>query len=130
MSDSKELDGGSLVQAIIDAMPDVIFYKDAAGVYRAGNKAWGELLGKPVAALLGKSDFDLFPQEVASSFRQKDQEMLAQRKSRRNDEPLDYPDGRRVLVETQKSPVFDAQGTVIGLVGVCRDITERAKREG
>jgi PAS domain S-box-containing protein len=68
----------------------------------------------------------LFPQDVAAFFREKDQEMLLSRERRSNDEWLDYPDGRRVLVETLKAPVFDANGVLIGLVGVCRDITKRA----
>lgn len=118
--------GVSVIQTVIDAIPDVIFYKDLDGVYRAGNKAWGELLGRPVDTLLGKTDFELFPKDVAAFFRQKDAEMLASRESRRNEEWLDYPDGRRALVDTLKSPVFDPAGNLIGLVGTCRDITHRA----
>jgi|GEM_PF-4603008 len=53
------------MQAVLDAIPDVIFYKDIDGVYRLGNKAWGELVGRPVDTLLGKNDFELFPLEVA-----------------------------------------------------------------
>lgn len=111
------------LQAAIDALPDVIFYKDLDGVYRGGNKAWGELVGRPVGELLGKSDFDLFPEEVATGFREQDLAMLRGGQSHRNEEWLDYPDGRHVKVDTLKAPVFDRDGAVIGLVGSCRDIT-------
>lgn len=57
---------------------------------------------------------------VAAFFREKDREMLLSRERRSNDEWLDYPDGRRVLVDTLKAPVFDKGGVLIGLVGVCR----------
>ena len=63
-------------------------------------------------------------------FRKNDQEMLASGQPRRNDEWVDYPDGRRVLLDTLKSPVFDEGGKIIGLVGVCRDITGREFGEG
>jgi PAS domain S-box-containing protein len=126
MQENSTVNDWPVMQAVIDAIPDVIFYKDLAGVYRAGNKAWGELVGRPVDTLLGKTDFDLFPQDVAAFFREKDQEMLLSRECRSNDEWLDYPDARRVLVETLKAPVFDKGGVLIGLVGVCRDITKRA----
>jgi len=115
----------TLTQAVLDAIPDVIFFKDLDGIYRRGNKAWGELLGKPVASLLGQSDADLFPAEVAAFFREKDLSMMSSGQSQRNDEWLDYPDGRRVLVETLKAPVYGSDGQAIGLVGICRDITQR-----
>lgn len=125
MNDSTT-DDALMTQAVIDSIPDVIFFKDLDGVYRRGNKAWGELVGRPVDALLGKTDFELFPKIVATSFRERDLAMLLSRQSQRNDEWLDYPNGRRVRVETLKAPVFDRHGTLIGLVGICRDITQRA----
>ena len=126
MNDNTMTNDAAMTQAILDAIPDVIFCKDVDGVYRRGNKAWGELLGRPVDALLGKNDFELFPKDVATSFREQDLAMMLSRQSQRNDEWLDYPDGRRVRVETLKAPVFDCNGALIGLVGVCRDITQRA----
>ena len=125
MNDSTT-DAALMTQAVIDSIPDVIFFKDLDGVYRRGNQAFGELVGRPVDTLLGKTDFELFPKIVATSFREQDLAMLRSRQSQRNDEWLDYPDGRRVLVETLKAPVFAHDGTLIGLVGVCRDITQRA----
>jgi len=123
VGDNQSADNDNVLQAAVDSLPDVIFYKDLDGFYRAGNKAWGELVGRPVGELLGKSDYDLFPNDVAAAFREQDLEMLRSGQRRRNEEWLDYPDGRRVKVDTLKAPVFDSDGAVIGLVGSCRDIT-------
>ena len=127
MPDSNAASDESVMQAVIDSLPDVIFYKDPDGVYRGGNKAWGELLGQPVGTLLGKTDFELFPEDVAAEFREKDLAMMRSRQSQRNEEWLVYPDGRRALVDTLKAPVFDRDGVLIGLVGSCRDITGGAE---
>jgi PAS domain S-box-containing protein len=114
------------LQILIDAIPDIIFYKDLGGVYRAGNRAWGALIGRTVQATGGKTDFDLFPESLASFFRAKNQEMLASGKEHRNEEWVQYPDGHRDLLDTLKSPLINAAGQVVGLVGICRDITHRA----
>lgn len=108
--------------AVLDSMPDIVFAKDLDGRYIAGNAAWARLLGKPASDLIGRLDADLFPQELAADFRRHDQTMLASGQSERNEEWVTYPDGRRVLLDTLKAPLRDPTGTVIGLVGVCREI--------
>ena len=107
----------------MDSIPNIIFYKDLDGVYRGGNKAWARLAGKPLEQLIGKTDRDLFPEDLAKSFRAKDQEMLTSRQARRNEEWVAYPDGRRALLDTLKTPWLDASGNVLGVLGICREIT-------
>jgi len=108
---------------VMNSIPDIIFYKDLAGVYRGGNSAWAKLTGQALDQIIGKTDFDLFPEELATSFRTYDQAMLASGQSRSNQEWVVYPDGQRVLLETVKTPWLDANGKVLGLVGICHDIT-------
>ncbi len=52
--------------------------------------------------------------------------MLPSGKEHRNEEWVQYPDGHRALLDTLKSPLINAAGQVVGLVGICRDITHRA----
>ncbi len=111
------------VTTLMDSIPDIIFYKDLDGVYRGGNKAWARLAGKPLDQLIGKTDRDLFPEDLAKSFRAKDQEMLTSLQARRNEEWVAYPDGRRALLDTLKTPWLDASGNVLGVLGICREIT-------
>lgn len=118
------------ITSALNSIPAVIFIKDNAGVYRGGNTAWAELLGRPLPELLdGKTDFDLFPEEVAKSFRAFDKAMLAAGKPQRNRETLVYPDGHSVVVETLKAPWIAKDGTCAGLVGVCWPITTPAPAE-
>ncbi len=114
-----------LQDSLFDAIPDLIFYKDSRSIYLGCNKAFEEFSGRREEDLVGLSDLDLFTQEVAEFFRAKDQLMLAGGVLRRNEEWVSYPDGRRVLLETVKTPFFGPDGQVAGLIGISRDITER-----
>jgi PAS domain S-box-containing protein len=106
----------------MNSIPDIIFYKDTDGVYRGGNTAWAALLGKPLDQLVGKTDLDLFPEEMGKSFQSYDKAMLAGGKATKNEEWLVYPDGRKVYVETLKTPWIGQDGKVLGVLGVCHEI--------
>lgn len=123
---AKEL---TAITTLMDSIPDIIFYKDLNGVYRGGNKAWARLAGKPLGQIIGKTDLNLFPEELAKSFQAKDREMLASRQTQKNEEWVVYPDGRRALLDTLKTPWLDESGKVLGVLGICREITPSADAE-
>jgi PAS domain S-box-containing protein len=110
----------------MNSIPDIIFYKDTDGVYRGGNTAWAALLGKPLDQLVGKTDLDLFPEEMGKSFQSYDKAMLASGKATKNEEWLVYPDGRKVYVVTLKTPWVGKDGKVLGVLGICHEITAPA----
>jgi PAS domain S-box-containing protein len=114
------------MSAAMNSIPDIIFYKDMAGVYRGGNSAWAALLGKPLDQLIGKTDLDLFPGEMGKLFQSYDKAMLANGKATRNKEWLVYPDGKKIYVETLKTPWVDKAGKVLGVLGVCHEIAAPA----
>jgi PAS domain S-box-containing protein len=117
----------ALLRSLIDSVPDLIFFKDHESTYLGCNKAFAEFAG--AVDISGKTDYDLFPHELAAFFREKDRQMLVSGETRRNEEWVDYPDGRHVLLDTLKTPYYSPDGTVLGLIGVSRDITERKKTE-
>jgi PAS domain S-box-containing protein len=119
----------SLLRALLDSIPDLIFFKDPEGVYLGCNKAFEAFCGRREKDLVGHTDLDLFPREVGEFFRQMDRRMMSQRTARRNEEWVDYPDGRRVLLDTLKSPFYDQAADLLGLIGISRDITERKQGE-
>jgi len=120
----------SLVTNIRDSIPDLIFYKNEAGVYLGCNQAFCDLVGKKnETEIVGITDYELFDQELADFFRVKDAEMLKKNIPKRNDEWVTYPDGRKVQLDTLKTPFLDAEGLVIGILGISRDVTERKRLE-
>ena len=119
----------ALLRSIIDSIPDLIFYKDTNSVYIGCNKAFERFAGRPEQDQVGKTDFDFFDRELAEFFRQKDCEMMEGGQARSNEELITYPDGHRVLLDTLKTPFWGPDGTLLGLVGISRDITERKQVE-
>ncbi|MDG4550215.1 MAG: ATP-binding protein [Candidatus Contendobacter sp.] len=118
-----------LLHSLIDSIPDLIFYKDTAGVYLGCNKAFADSLKRRERDIVGKSDLELFPERVALIFRANDRRVLASGQPQRDEEWLDHPDGRRTVIETLKTPYLDPTGKVLGLIGVSRDIDRRKQME-
>ncbi len=107
-----------------DALPDLIFYKDLYGTYLGCNQAFCDFVGREnKSKVIGKTDYDLFDKEQADFFSTKDSIVLNANIKKYNDEWVTYPDGREVFLHTLKAPFLNKKGDVIGLVGICRDIT-------
>jgi len=117
------IDQKSLISSLMDSIPDLIFYKDLEGNYLGCNKAFSEFVAKKEEDLIGLSDYDLFPHGTASFFRGNDRRVHESGSSRRNEEWIVYPDGRRTLQETLKTPYKLPNGERIGIIGISRDIT-------
>ncbi len=113
-----------LLKSLLQTLPDLVWLKDPAGVYLACNPRFERFLGAQEADILGKTDYDFFDRELADFFRGKDRAALAAGKPTINEEEVTYADdGHREWLETIKTPMFDAGGNLIGVLGIARDIT-------
>jgi len=117
----------SLLRSLIDSMPDLVFYKTPDGYYQGCNRSFEAFTGKKEQEITGSTDYDLFDAETADFFRFHDRTMFAKMEATRNEEWVTYPDGKKVLLDTIKTPYRNADGEVIGLLGLGRDITELRK---
>ncbi|MDM8527013.1 PAS domain S-box protein [Anaerolineales bacterium HSG24] len=120
---------GGLISSLLDSIPDIIFYKNTDGVYLGCNTPFAELLGRPKEEIKNKTDYDLFDREVADFFRKNDKLMLERCEPRHNDEWITYPDGKKILIDTLKTPFWGPNGEMLGILGISRDITERKRAE-
>lgn len=118
-----------LIASMLNALPEVIFYKDKSGVYRYGNTRLGDFMGCELSDLLGKNDFDIFDKETATFFCQTDKEAYQAGRAKINEEWIESGDGRYRLMETHKAPLYDHQGECVGLLGYARDITVQRQGE-
>lgn len=117
------------LQSLLNAIPDLIFYKDNDGIYKGCNKAFEKLTGTDYSSIINHNDYELFSKEKADQFLEIDAAMKSQQKERTSEELVTYPDGSKVYLETVLTPYYDSDGNVSGLIGASRDITERKTRE-
>lgn len=118
------------LNTLIETLPDLVWLKDKKGVYLSCNAKVERLIGVKKGDILGKNDYDFFDKELADSFRANDQAAADAGKPRINEEEIVYADdGHKEVVETIKTPMFDSDGDLIGVLGIARDITERKKME-
>ncbi len=123
----KEVYQKNLLRSVLDATPDLIFYKDYLnhnGYYLGCNSAFEKFVGKTHEEIVNHNDIELFGEEVGNFFINKDLEMLVQQKTIINEEWVDYPDGKKVLLSTSKTPFYNDSNETLGLIGISRDITE------
>jgi PAS domain S-box-containing protein len=114
--------------AIMDNMPGFAWIKDAEGRYLYQNNTPAQSFPDP-SAWRGKTDFDLWPAEMAVQYRANDQMVLSSGVALHTVEPFRGADGvtRHVLVS--KFPIFDANGAVTQVGGVGIDVTDRKQAE-
>jgi PAS domain S-box-containing protein len=117
----------ALLRALIDSIPDLIFFKDKDSVYLGCNKAFEVYSGMEERELIGKTDLDIAEREVAEFYRRKDREMFASGKARRNEEWIPFKSSGGAYFDTLKTPYYGPDGELLGLIGVSRDITERKR---
>lgn len=119
----------SLVRSLINATPDLIFYKNAEGVYQGCNFAFADFYGKTEEEIVGKTDDELIDAERARVYRASDREAMTSSEPLRFEEWIEDPDGNPRLMETLKTVYRDPEGKILGLLGVVRDVTERKEAE-
>jgi PAS domain S-box-containing protein len=118
------------LRTLVQTIPDLIWLKDTDGVYLSCNPMFERLYGARERDIIGKTDYDFVNKEHADFFREHDRKAMAAGKPSTNEEWLTFADGGyRGLFETIKAPLYDAEGALIGVLGIARDITERKRTE-
>jgi len=105
-----------------------IYLKDADYNYIFINRQFGRIAHVSFEQVHGKDDFAVFPEPVAQLFRSQDEEVVERRALVEFEESISLPDGVQTFI-TAKFPLFDSQGSVEAVGGVCTDITAHKKAE-
>ncbi len=119
----------SPINRFLDSLNDLVFFKDIHGVYRGCNQAFSNLLDVPKNKIIGKNDFELYPDDIAKIFRSMDEGIRQDLFPRKMEEWVMGSDGNQTYVETLKTLYLDEKGVPMGYLGVSRDFTERKKTE-
>ncbi|HZY42470.1 MAG TPA: PAS domain S-box protein, partial [Anaerolineae bacterium] len=120
----------ALYQSLIDTIPENLCRKDEHGRFTYGNRHFRELVGLSLEELIGKTDFDMYPPDLAKKYRADDQAVMAGGKAVEFLEAHVVPGtDEQKFVRTVKNPLYDAQGQLIGLQFMFWDVTEQARAD-
>lgn len=121
----------TLLRALIDSLPDPIFVKDRAGRYLLVNQSYARFLGSDSpATIVGKTVFDIYPEQRAAEYHATDQAVLHTGQTLANQEgSLTDLEGKQIHYLITKAPLRNEQAEIIGIVGISHDITERKQME-
>ena len=123
-------EGEALLRSITDHSEDMIFVKDRDSRFLFMNPAGLRLTDLTQEQILGRTDLEWNPNtSEAAGFMAADRRVVTSGQGETIEEDVTSPDGVKRIFLTKKTPRLDAEGNVIGVVGVCRDITGRKRAE-
>lgn len=112
-------------RTLVNTIPDLIWLKDADGVYLSCNAMFERFFGASEADIVGKTDYDFVNRELADFFRENDRKAMIANQPLSNEEWVTFADnGHRALLYTTKTPLKDGEGNLVGVLGIGRDITD------
>jgi PAS domain S-box-containing protein len=114
-----------MLQSLVKTIPDLVWLKDTNGVFLMCNIMFERYFGAKEAEIIGKTDYDFVDKNLADFYRENDRKAMAAGKPSMNEEWISFADGKRALLETIKTPMFDKKGHLIGVLGIGHDITKR-----
>ncbi|HRZ57305.1 MAG TPA: PAS domain-containing protein, partial [Candidatus Paceibacterota bacterium] len=122
-------DSEMLYHSLVDCLPQSIFRKDTEGRFTFVNQRFCRTVGRPPEEILGKTDADFYPPELASKYRDDDRRVMDTLTVLDAIEENVRPNGERTYVQVLKTPLYDASGKVTGVQGIFWDVTERKRME-
>ncbi len=121
-------DSEALYSSLVESLPVHVLRKDKSGQFTFANRSFCQLLGKTFDEIVGKSDFDFYPHDLAEKYRADDR-LVFQTGELFEAEEQNQQDGNTRYVHVMKSPVFDAAGKIIGTQAIFWDVTARREAE-
>ena len=117
-----------LLENILSNIPALVYVRDTELRFIMVNKAFEKILQKNSDFIIGKTDFDIFPEDTAKKMAEDDIEVMTNGKPKLGiEENLLLPDGRNICVIANKMPLHDKNGEVKGIMGISYDISEIKK---
>lgn len=119
----------AFLNSLLENLPACVYRNDAEGCFTFANQRYCTLLKRSLSDIIGKTQGDLWPPEIAQKHRTNEQTVMADRQPHHGVERLPLPDGEYCWMEIIKTPLEDADGRITGTQSLCWDITERKQLE-
>jgi sigma-B regulation protein RsbU (phosphoserine phosphatase) len=124
-AEEKVRDSEALYHSLVETLHQNILRKDLQGRFTFANQQFCKILGRPLEDIVGKTDFDFFPRELAEKYQSDDRRVMQTGKPYETVEEHQPPGRDKLYVQVVKTPLHGADGTIIGLQGIFWDITQQ-----
>jgi PAS domain S-box-containing protein len=118
-------DNNSLLNALVQSIPDMVYYKSTAGHYLGCNRSFEETFGILSKDIIGSKDPSPFPPELAAEQKELEEKVLSTGETTGKELWVNFDKGNQALLDIQVSPIVHPSGQTTGLIGIARDVTER-----
>jgi PAS domain S-box-containing protein len=115
--------------SLVENLPQNIFRKNLDEQFTFANQNFCAVAGQPLRNIIGKTDFDFFPAELAAKYQRDDRHVIQTGRAFETIEENVSSSGEKRYVNVVKTPIYDANGKIIGIQGIFWDITERKQWE-
>jgi len=115
----------ALYHSLVETLHQNILRKDLQGRFTFANQHFCKILGRPLEDIVGKTDFDFFPRELAEKYQRDDRQVMQTGKPFETVEEHQPPGGEKIYVQVVKTPLYAADGAIMGLQGIFWDITQQ-----
>ncbi len=122
-------DSEALYHSLVENLVQNIFRKDLRGRFTFANTNFCRAIGKELSEVLGKTDFDFFPRDLAAKYQADDHQVIESGKTLEAEEEHETADGERLVVKVVKTPVHNAAGDTVGMQGIFWGITEQKRAQ-
>jgi sigma-B regulation protein RsbU (phosphoserine phosphatase) len=119
----------ALYHSLVETLPQNIFRKNLEYRFTFANQQFCRVLGRPLEEIVGKTDFDFFPKELAEKYQRDDRHVLETGQTYETVEEHQPPGGSKIYVHVVKTPLRTADGKIIGLQAIFWDITQQRMAE-
>ena len=129
VAEQKLVRSEAFYHSLVEHLPQNIFRKDLGERFTFANQRFCQLLGKSLDQIIGKTDLDFYPPELARKFQQDDREVIRTGRIFETTEENIAPDGEKIYVHVVKTPILDAKGRVLGTQCIFWDTTAQKRFE-
>lgn len=128
-AEEKLISSEAFYHSLVEHLPQNMFRKDLSERFTFANQRFCQLLGKRLEEIIGKTDWDFYPPELAAKYQKDDREVIRTGRSFETIEENVDPHGDKIYVQVVKTPILDAKGQVLGTQCIFWDTTERKRFE-
>ena len=123
------MESEAFYQSLVETLPLALLRKDLQERFTFANRMACEAMRKPADEIIGRTDFDFFPRDLAEKYRTDDRSVVETRIIFETTEEFQAPNGERRFTHVVKTPVFDASGNPIGVQVIFSDVTDKKRAE-